>query len=204
MIWPAEHHSDDAALIAPTAQALRLWRRLGLELGEAAIYTGGPGLGDVVGLVAKWHGAVPVIRLTDSARDAASDVETVEVADTAVAVEKLRALCAGAPGVAAVDVSGRGTVLSVMLEAMPRWGRLLLAGPAPDPFTTAFYADIHRKGVVVCASGDLDSIFTEPAAWDVEVRNAARLLTDPSRAAQLRACLAKRVTASPVVSGTGV
>ena len=200
----ADVRPEHAALIPPTAQALRLWHRLGLELGETAIYTDGPGLGSVIGLIAKWHGAVPVIRLTGGAGSAVPDVETVDVRDTAAAVERLRALCGSAPGVAALDVSGCGSILSVMLEALPRWGRLLLAGPAPDPFTTAFYTDIHRKGVVVCSAGDLDSVFTRPEAWEIELRNAARLLKDPARAAQLQACFADRMTAVPVASGTGV
>src|SRR6266498_3907218 len=182
--------SADALLIPPTAQALRVWRRLRLEIGEAAVLTDGDGLADFIGLVAMWHGGLPVIRLTS--RQTAGDVEIVNISDAPLALERLRSLTAHAPGLAAVDLSGSGEILAMLLEALPRWGRLMLAGPCPEPFTTAFYTDIHRKGVVVCSDGDLDSMFSDPSEWNVDVRNACRLLMEPKRAAKLRACLPER------------
>ena len=179
----------DALLIPQTAQALRVWRLLGLEIGEAAVYTDGIRLADIIGVVATWRGGLPVVRLT--AGQAASDVETVNIADAASAVERVRSLTARAPGLAAVDLSGSGDVIAILLEALPRWGRLMLAAPCAEPFTTAFYTDIHRKGVVVRSAGDLDSIFAEPAQWQVDVRNACRLLLDSKRAATLRDCLGR-------------
>jgi hypothetical protein len=192
----------DALLIPPTAQALRVWRRLTLELGEAAIYTDGHPLAEFIGLVATWHGAHPVIRLTTSDAGAIDDVETVNVGDAQAAVERIRSLTASAAGLAAVDLSGRGNVLSALLEALPRWGRLMLAGPSPEPFTTAFYADVHRKGALVCAAGDLDTVFSDPAAWDLELRNARRLLADSTRAARLRACLTEDMVSMALASGS--
>ena len=169
------------------AKALKVWRQLRLEIGEAAIYTDGDELTDVVGLVAAWQGGLPVVRLTSASVvpvvSTGDDVETIGVDDGA-AVERLRSITSTAPGVAAVDLSGNGEVISMLLEALPRWGRLLLAGPSPQPFTTAFYADVHRKGVVICAAGD-----PEP----IDVRNARRLLADPKRAGLLRGCVRERV-----------
>lgn len=179
----------DALLIPSTAQALRVWRLLRLELGEAAVYTDGIRLADFVGFVAVWRGGLPVIRL--AAGGPIPDVETVSIKDAASAVERVRSLTANAPGLAAVDLSGCGDVIAMLLEALPRWGRLMLAVPCPEPFTTAFYTDIHRKGVVVCSAGDLHSIFAEPAQWQVDVRNACRLLMDAKRATTLRDCLGR-------------
>jgi len=190
---PDELASADALLIPPTAQALRVWRRLRLEIGEAALFTDGDGLADFIGLIAMWHGGLPVIRLTTGQAD--REFETVSITDENAAVERLRSLTANAPGLAAVDLSGSGNISAILLEALPRWGRLMLAGPCPEPFTTAFYTDIHRKGALVCSAGDLDSIFTDPSLWNVEVRNACRLLMHPERATKLRACLGNRSSA---------
>ena len=179
--------SADAPLLTPTAKALRMWRQLRLEIGDTAIYADASGLGDFIGLAASWHGGLPVIRLTSDPAAAvgplADDVETIGVADAVSAAERLKNVIAGAAGVAAIDLSGNGEVIAMVLEVLPRWGRLMLAGPSPEPFTTAFYTDIHRKGVVVCSAGDPEH---------VDVRNACRLLADPKRAARLRACVRDR------------
>jgi hypothetical protein len=109
-----------------------------------------------------------------------SDLETIVTADAVSAAERLAVAVAPAPRVAAIDLSGNGEVIAMLLEALPRWGRLMLAGPCPEPFSTAFYTDVHRKGVIVCSASD-----PEPA----DVRNACRLLADPKRAAKLRSCV---------------
>jgi len=180
---------SDALLIPPTAQALRVWRRLRLEIGETAVYSDGDERTPFVALAAGWRGAVPVIRLTSDG--SAHDAETIDVSDALPAVERLRSLTANAPGLAAVDLSGRGETIALLLEALPRWARLVLAGPPPEPFTTAFYTDIHRKAVVV-GSADLNSMFTNPVDWQIDVRNACRLLMDPKHAAKLRDCVRDR------------
>jgi len=196
-IDPAEIGSVDALLIPATARALRIWRRLRLEIGETAVVTDGGGFADAVGLIAAWHGAVPVVRLTNAE---SRDVETVSMSDAQTAVDRLRAITSAAPGVAAVDLSGRGSAIAILLEALPRWGRLMLAGPAAEPFTTAFYTDIHRKGTLVCCSDAPESIFAEPSKWRLELRNACRLLRDPKRAVKLRACLDSRAAMAPADS----
>ena len=94
---------------------------------------------------------------------------------------------------AAVDLSGSGDTIALLLEALPRRARLMLAGPSPEPFTTEFYTDIHRKGALVCSAGDLDSVVSDPSRWEADVRNACRLLADPVRAARLRSCGGDRV-----------
>jgi threonine dehydrogenase-like Zn-dependent dehydrogenase len=197
---PDGMETADALLIPPTAQALRVWRRLRLEIGETAIYSDGDGLTSFVALIATWRGAVSVIRLTRDHR--AGDAESVNVSDALKAVERLRALVGNAPGLAAVDLSGHGETISMLLEAMPRWGRLLLAGPHPEPFTTAFYTDIHRKGVVVTGA-DLDSMFSNPSAWHADIRNACRLLMDPKRAVALRACAHHRSSIADAIMNPG-
>ena len=50
-----------------------------------------------------------------------------------------------------MELSGRAEVLDILLEMMPRWSRLLLAGPAGQPVTIDFYKNVHRKGAVIAA-----------------------------------------------------
>ena len=137
---PNDLDSADALLVPQTAQALRMWRRLGLELGEAAVYTDGHELSDLIGLVALWHGGLPVIRLTTGVVAEASDIETVTVDEASAAVERLRSLTASAPGLAAVDLSGNGAMIAALLEALPRWGRLLF-----QTLVRKNHADIPRR-----------------------------------------------------------
>jgi hypothetical protein len=95
-----------------------------------------------------------------------------------------------------VDLSGDGNLISVLLEALPRWGRLMLAASKPQPFTTAFYTDIHRKGTVVCADDRVEAAFADPAGCALEIRNARRLVSDSGRRAQLNACLRNEAIAA--------
>ncbi len=175
--------ASDAVLIPAAAKASRVWRLLELEIGEVAVCTDGP-LADAVALMAGWCGA-SVMRLTFDG--AGPRAERVGVADVE-AMARLRAAVAAAPGAAAVDLSGRGEMIAALIEALPRAGRLLLTAPPSGAFTTAFYTDVHRKGIVI-RGGDLDSLFADPFAWRADVRNASRLLLDPLRAAAVRACL---------------
>src|SRR5262245_47065106 len=165
---PEALESADALLIPAVAQALRLWRRVRLELGEAALHTEAGPFGEIVGLLAAWHGATPVVKLTASETNVEGD-DCVTPDDSRTAVERIRTMTAAAPGVAAVDLSGAGHAIAVLLEALPRRGRLLLAAPCAEPFTTAFYTDIHRKGVVVTTAGDGGAMFDDAAFWHVEV-----------------------------------
>jgi hypothetical protein len=115
--------------------------------------------------------------------------EQVSIDDPAAAVARIRSLSASAPGMAAVDLSGSRNVIPILLEALPRWGRLMLAADCSEPFATEFYTDIHRKGALVCSGADLSSMLVNASLWAVEARNACRLLLDPKRAATLRGCV---------------
>jgi hypothetical protein len=178
----------NALLLPHTARALRIWRLLALEIGEAAVYTVGTGSGRLLALLANWRGAIPVVRLSvDGGPD--EPVDAVSAADPA-AVDQLRTLIEQAPSAAAVDTTGDGALIRVLLGAMPRWGRLMLASPILDSFTTDVYADIHSKGLKVCSGPDdaaagLDDL----PGWFEDFERARRLLASPARAAQLRACV---------------
>lgn len=185
---PEDLAIEDALLIPLTAKALRVWRRLQLEMGEAAVYTDGGILAEFVGVIAQWHGAMPVIRLTATSTDGDA---TVRIDDPSGAVARVRSLIGSAPAAAAVDLSGQGKIIEILLESLPRWGRLMLAGACWEPFTTEFYTDIHRKGVTVCSGSELNSLRTNPSLWTAEARSACRLLLNEKRAATLRGCVGR-------------
>jgi hypothetical protein len=68
-----------------------------------------------------------------------------------------------------VELSGRAEVLDILLEVMPRWTRLLLAGPAGKPVTIDFYKNVHRKGAVIAAT-DIESASIFDAVRGASVR----------------------------------
>lgn len=142
------------ALLAPAlGLALSFWDRLSLELGEVAIYTEGGPFSDLVGQVAVWRGGCPVIKLCDTSNPAPqSPAETQFLNDPEEVVHKLRARTKDKPGFAGIDLNGRPEIIDLLLEVVPRWGRLLLAGQTRQPLTVDFYNNVHRKGVLLVTS----------------------------------------------------
>jgi len=148
---------DDIALRVPVlASVLELWERAGLELGEAAIVGGPHPLSALVAHAAVWSGAGRVMHVGRGAL--APGIATIEASPADAAVARLTGFVAGAPGFAAVDLSGSSAVIELLVATLPRWGRLLLAGPS-ERFAVDFYNDVHRKGAVVAGAP------LEPAAF---------------------------------------
>lgn len=145
--------SDEALLALPLAMSLFVWDRLQLELGEAAVYTEGDGFADLVGQVAIWRGGCPVIRLgKDSGRTPLDRGECQVMSDPEEALRQLKKRIQNKPGFAAIDLSGRPETIDLLLEVVPRWGRVMLAGRTRQPLTVDFYNNVHRKGVLLLAS----------------------------------------------------
>lgn len=145
---PPSLNSREALLAVPLAAALRVWDRLQLELGEVAVYTEGSDFADLIGQVGGWQGGLPVIRLNHNPVGASADRgECLSISDPDEALRRLQARIKDKPGFAAVDLSGRPEIIDLLLEVMPRWGRLLLAGKAQQSLTVDFYNNVHRKGV---------------------------------------------------------
>jgi hypothetical protein len=156
------------------ASILELWERSGLELGEAAIVGGPHPLSALVARAALWSGAGRVMHVGPGALD--PGITSIEASPADAAVARLTAFVAGAPGVAAVDLSGSSHVIELLVATLPRWGRLLLAGPS-ERFAVDFYNDVHRKGAVVAgASLEPAAFLDRPAAPIALVERAARLL----------------------------
>ena len=177
----------NAPLILPVATALSLWQSVELELGEAAVWTSGGILSALAGQVAVWRGACPAIELgsTADAPDRVVGTDRIDWSDAEEAARRLNELVQGCPGFAAVDLSGRADVIDVLLESMPSFGRLLLAGPAGDPVTIDFYKNVHRKGVVIRSMVLDPSLAFDPVAGApirAEIPRAVNLLANPAMA----------------------
>jgi len=138
------------------ASILELWERAGLELGETAIVGGPHPLSPLVARAALWSGAGRVVHVGPGA--IGPGITSIDASPADAAVAQLTALVAAAPGVAAVDLSGASSVIELLVATLPRWGRLLLAGPS-ERFAVDFYNDVHRKGAVVAGAP------LEPAAF---------------------------------------
>lgn len=176
---------EDILLIAPTAALLAAWRTLNLELGDAAVWTGDSNLSRLAGHLALSGGACPGIQLAGclSTGPRRGDFEVVDWDDPEQAMSALARIVSGRPGFAALELTGRAEVIDILLEIIPRWGRLFLAGPAGQPVTLDFYKNIHRKGVVLSSETlDVSRVFDArlgPRLHEEMIR-AARLLATPT------------------------
>jgi len=90
-----------------------------------------------------------------------------------------------------VDLSGRADVIDVLLEVIPRWGRLLLAGPAGTPVTIDYYRNVHRKGIVFATTVlEPSRVFDAHSDVRSQVARACAILGNSRMAAQCSALLA--------------
>jgi threonine dehydrogenase-like Zn-dependent dehydrogenase len=169
---PLELSSSAALLVLPVATALRAWDRALPELGSAAVITPGP-WAPLFSVVAGWYGATPMLAGGASPRGEDGD-----------AVASLTRKLTAYPSVSAAELTGRADMVDLLLESVPKYSRVLFAGPRGDRFTIDYYVNVHRKGLhlVSAVLSALDA-FKEPAGGDLVVR-AARLLANPSRAAR--------------------
>jgi hypothetical protein len=189
---PGEMSPSLALLILPVATALSVWRTIGLELGEAAAWTAGDPLAPLIGQMALWHGACPAIELAPSHAPELPDVVRIDWSDPEEATRRLVDATSTRPGFAAADLSGRADIIDLFFETMPRWGRLLLAGPHGPRVTIDFYKNLHRKGAVV-ATGTLEpaNAFDRGAGRDIRAQlgRAVQLLGNVSMATRCETLL---------------
>ena len=192
VMLPAALDPAKAVLVPAVAASLALWETLHLELGDAAVWTSGGPLSALVGQASLWRGACPGIELgaKSSVGLDPRQVEHVELSDTEAAAARLATLVSARPGFAAVDLSGRADVIDVLLEVIPRWGRLLLAGPPGAPVTIDYYRNVHRKGIVLASTVlEPSSVFDSQSEVRSQVVRACAVLGNPRMAAQCSALL---------------
>lgn len=119
------------------AHALWIWEIAELELGDLAIVAGVTGSQDMISRVAEWRSGGRVLSLTRSGPG---------TSDSPATMQRLSAAVAAAPGVAAVICDDSASLLELVLEAMPAWGRIVIATRTGNPATIDFYNNVHRKG----------------------------------------------------------
>lgn len=174
---------DEALLAPPLAMALSFWDQLHLEIGEAAIYTDGDFFADLVGQVAVWRGGCPVIRLSSIPNKTPLVLgECQYMTDPDETVHQLRERIKEKPGFAAVDLSGRPETIDLLLEVVPRWGRVLLAGRTRQALTVDIYNNVHRKGVLLITSIFDPSLAIQDAASRAYLSAAFRILQNKQMA----------------------
>ena len=191
-----------AVLVPSLAITLAFWNTLQLELGDAAVWTGGRSMSSLVGQAALWRGACPAIEIGPSTTERdATGVDTIDWTDAEAASARLAELVGRRPGFAAVDLSGRADVIDLLLEVIPRWGRLLLAGPPGPPVTIDFYRNVHRKGIVIASTtADSSRVFDARAGRDIrdQLPKAVQILRNEAMAAQCERLLGVIVRPAPV------
>lgn len=145
--------SQDSALLAPIlAVALQMWEELQLEMGEAAIFTGEGPLAALLKLTASWHGANPVLHLARPTQSISPSPSASSEDGEPESIRKtLQGWRADLPGLAVVDLTGQANMIDLLLEVLPPYGRLMLAGPVSRPVIVDWYKNVHRKGARVLA-----------------------------------------------------
>jgi hypothetical protein len=183
---PAPLEIDQALLAPPLALALRVWEQLHLEMGEAAVYTDGNVFSNFVGQVAIWRGGCPVMKLLRDANESVPDrVERIGLkTDSDETVGRIKNRIKEKAGFAAVDLSGRPEIIDLLLEVMPRWGKLMIAGRTQRSLTIDFYNNVHRKGLVLsCGTFDPSTIFDKREESKAYLDAAFRILENKAMAA---------------------
>ncbi len=143
--------SARAMLVPDLALALAICASARLELGEIAVYSSGARHEALIGLVAGWCTGRDVIRIdfNDGAGVTPAGVQKVDGSDPQRALEIIQRSTRNTAGFAAIVLSSKAEAMDVLLEAMPTWGRLVVASRSTESATIDFYNNVHRKGVTV-------------------------------------------------------
>jgi hypothetical protein len=176
---PEAETTDANALVHTLSHALWVWDIAELELGELAIVAGRTE--GMITKVAEWRSGGRVLVLARGTADGSADraIETLDPTDQPATLKRLHAAVAASPGAAAVICDESAAVLELVLDAMPVWGRVVLATETSQQATIDFYNNVHRKGArVLSAPATPAQMNEEPwrcqAAMHVE--RAVRLL----------------------------
>lgn len=195
-VLPTDLPWELAVTVPFVAEVLRVWDALGLELGTAALITEAEPWAPLAALAAGWYGATPLIVGSAGPPDSSSQVGSAD--DERVI--RLRSALAEHPAVCALELTGRAAAVDLVLEAVPRFSRVVFAGAAAEPLTIDFYANVHRKGVLLAST-----VLSSSRALEAQqsggtastLARASRLLERPDRAAACRAALSPFIDVRP-------
>jgi hypothetical protein len=183
--------SSDIRVLAPAVSSvLRIWDKLGLELGEAAVVTDGHQWSRLAALAATWYGALPVLFVTTTPTGPLPGVTTRPSTGSDEEARELAIVLRRRPAVAAVELSGTAGMVDLLLEALPRSSRLMLAGNARERLTIDYYSNVHIKGVRLFS--DVLSAEDRGSSEAAVTVRTLRLLARPHVAAACRDALTGR------------
>lgn len=181
-----------AAILPPLCFALTTAERVGFEIGETAVVLGDGICADFLCLALKWSGASPCIRITGRTRDKIPGVQSFP-ADPGPLMDGLPALKATfhrRPGLALFDADGSPETLELLLEHLPPWARVVLAGNAERKMNLDYYNDIHRKGVSLLFLDGASDLLTLIRKNDRNLKRALRILISGNVLSDLAAVIA--------------
>jgi len=190
---PAGMKDVDALLVPALSKVLEIWDRLELEIGETAVVTENGLASRLSAVVARWYGPAQVVYLGDRNGDFPPGTVNVETSDPVAALKELRGILDGVPAVAVAELSGQVEKVDLVLEAVPPFSRVMLAGPRRDLLVIDFYTNVHRKGLRLLSGAlELQSTFDHRAdnrAGTNTMMRAVSLLLDGERADECHAAL---------------
>lgn len=175
--------SDSAGLaLFPVAAVLGLWDRLELELGEVALVTGGSWCSNLAVVVASWYGAFPVFCARCEDSRPARGVRVIDASSPTTALASLRETFGTEPAVV-LELSGSAETVDLVLDAVPAFSRVMLAGASQERLVLDFYTNVHRKGLMLLSSTAELGMLARAGNRTLsrQLARAARLLMKPGR-----------------------
>ena len=147
---PGNLPAEKIQMLLQLTFSLWAWDLLKLEIGECALVAGHHPFFNTLCQSALWRGALPVICLTDDKlEDKRFDIIYINPSDSETTTELLANITKAKYGFAAINVSGQPGIIDIILNSMPKWGRLLFAGHSTQPLTIDYYNNVHRSGALL-------------------------------------------------------
>lgn len=182
--------ATERAIVLPRlVTALWAWDVASLEPGEAAIVTSGSACTGELATVAAWRSGRRLTYLDcgDGPTGIPADGLRVDAAEPQQALATLARQLDGAPGAIAVVATPNSEAIDLLLEAMPVWGRIVLAIDSTEPAAVDFYNNVHRKGLRICGAPASPACVFDPSLrhrCSAYILRAARILQNERLAAR--------------------
>lgn len=156
--------ADRAMLVPRLSVALAICEAVALELGDVPVCTSGGDNLHLIATLCQWRTGreVLVLDLLDGHAVAAAGCRRIDGSDPQGAIEDISRASATAPGVAAIVLSRKSEAVDILLEAMPMWGRMIIASDGTKPATIDFYNNVHRKGMSLVTGPASPAVLFEP------------------------------------------
>lgn len=173
---------SEAALIHIATFPLAAIRKCDLEMGESAIVMGQGVLGQLAVQLLRVAGAAPIIAVDPNEAKRARALELG--ADYALSpfeegfADTVKALTGGQGANVAIEVTGLGAGLDMVLDCMAKFGRVALLGCTRNSdFTIDYYRKVHCPGITLVGAHTMARPKMESSeGWWTEVDDAEALI----------------------------